>query len=152
MAPTKKEKEVDPRWEHREMVGGDRHKVECKWCHKIMSGGIHRFKQHLAHISGDAKGHPNVPTEVRKQMREIFFHYNWIPPNVATSPYSRAMVDTIAEVELELNFFPLMILAESILTWSMTNIRDTWKTTSKCGKSIGAHLCETDRQAIIENI
>ncbi|RWR76149.1 hypothetical protein CKAN_00457000 [Cinnamomum micranthum f. kanehirae] len=27
-----------------------------------------------------------------------FFHYNRIPPNVATSPYYRAMVDTIAEV------------------------------------------------------
>ncbi|RWR91144.1 hypothetical protein CKAN_02028800 [Cinnamomum micranthum f. kanehirae] len=27
-----------------------------------------------------------------------FFHYNWILPNVTTSPYYRAMVDTIAKV------------------------------------------------------
>eukprot|EP00268_Persea_americana_P068985 TRINITY_DN9709_c1_g1_i2.p1 TRINITY_DN9709_c1_g1~~TRINITY_DN9709_c1_g1_i2.p1 ORF type:complete len:124 (-),score=36.50 TRINITY_DN9709_c1_g1_i2:121-492(-) len=53
------------------MVEGDRHKVKCKWCHKTMSGGIHRFKKHLAHILGNAKGCPNVPTEVRKKMREI---------------------------------------------------------------------------------
>ena len=70
MAPKKKEKEVDPRWEHGEMVEGDRHMVKCKWHHKTMSGGIHRFKQHLAHISREAKGCPNVSTEVRKRMRE----------------------------------------------------------------------------------
>ena len=55
MAPKNKEKEVDPGWEHGEMVAGDRHKVKCKWCHKILSGGIHRFKQHLAGIQGEAK-------------------------------------------------------------------------------------------------
>ena len=53
------------------MVGGEHHKVKCKWCHKIMSDGTHRFKQHRAHISGDAKGCPNVPTEVRNAMRDI---------------------------------------------------------------------------------
>lgn len=36
-----------------------------------MSGGIHRCKQHLRHVSGDAKGCSNVPTKVRKQMRDI---------------------------------------------------------------------------------
>ena len=52
------------------MVGGDRHRVKCKWCLKKMSGGIHKFKQHLGHVSGDEKGCPNAPTDVRKQMRE----------------------------------------------------------------------------------
>ena len=71
MAPKTKEKEVDPGWEHGEMVAGDRHKVKCKWCHKILSGGIHRFKQHLAGIQGEAKPCANVPTEVRKEMRDV---------------------------------------------------------------------------------
>ena len=70
-----KNREVDPEWEHGDMVVGDRHKVKCKWCHKIMSDGIHRFK-HLSHISGDAKGCPNVPTKMRKQMREIVLGKN----------------------------------------------------------------------------
>ena len=71
MAPKNKEKEVDPGWEHGEMVAGDRHKVKCKWCHKILSGGIHRFKQHLAGIQGEARPCANVPTEVRKEMRDM---------------------------------------------------------------------------------
>ncbi|RWR80151.1 hypothetical protein CKAN_00877500 [Cinnamomum micranthum f. kanehirae] len=61
----KKEKEVDPRWERGDMVAGDRHKVKCKWCHKTLSSGIHRFKHHLAGIQGDAKPCGNVPTKMR---------------------------------------------------------------------------------------
>lgn len=38
-----------------------------------MSGGIHKFKQHVEHVSRDAKGCPNAPAEVRKQMRENLF-------------------------------------------------------------------------------
>ena len=63
MAP-KKEKEVGPKWEHREMVGGECHKIKCKWCQKIMSGGIHRFKLHLEHILGDAKRCPNNASQI----------------------------------------------------------------------------------------
>lgn len=68
MAPNK-DKEVNLSWSHGEMIGGDRHKVNCNYCHKVLYGGIYRLKCSLCHIFGDAKGCTNVPTEVRQQMR-----------------------------------------------------------------------------------
>ncbi|RWR86259.1 hypothetical protein CKAN_01514800 [Cinnamomum micranthum f. kanehirae] len=45
-------------------------------------------------IMGDMKSRAlNMGRAISK-----FFHYNWIPPNVATSPYYRTMVDNIAKV------------------------------------------------------
>ena len=35
-------------WEHYFEVDGNPKKVRCKYCDKITSGGIYRFKHHLA--------------------------------------------------------------------------------------------------------
>lgn len=65
--------EVDPGWAHGDTIGDDRRNVKCKYCGRILNGGIHRFKCHIGHVSGDAKVCPNVPTEVRNEMREVSF-------------------------------------------------------------------------------
>ena len=38
-------------WEHVEPLGGNRRTPKCKYCGKVIHGGITRLKQHIAHIS-----------------------------------------------------------------------------------------------------
>ena len=43
----------DIRWEHRTDVQGNGRKVKCNYCSKTISGGIFRFKHHLASTRDD---------------------------------------------------------------------------------------------------
>ena len=56
-------------WEHEELLGGNRRTPKCKYCGKVIHGGITRLKQHIAHISGQVKGCRSVPTEVSQSIR-----------------------------------------------------------------------------------
>ncbi|XP_009418974.2 uncharacterized protein LOC103999056 [Musa acuminata AAA Group] len=58
-------------WQYGTMIGGHRHHVQCNYCHRIMIGGITRFKKHLASKRGEIKGCDAVPKEVR----EIIAHH-----------------------------------------------------------------------------
>ncbi|MQL84858.1 hypothetical protein Taro_017357, partial [Colocasia esculenta] len=44
-----------------------RRKVQCKYCDRVLSGGIFRLKQHLAGIKGEVAPCSRVPAEVRMQ-------------------------------------------------------------------------------------
>lgn len=57
-------------WEHAEPVGGSRRTTKCKYCGKVIHGGITRLKQHIAHISGQVEGCPRVPVEVSHSVRQ----------------------------------------------------------------------------------
>ncbi|XP_051127839.1 uncharacterized protein LOC127249185 isoform X2 [Andrographis paniculata] len=45
-------------------------KVKCNYCDKIVSGGINRFKQHLARIPGEVAPCNNAPEEVYLKIKE----------------------------------------------------------------------------------
>ncbi|OVA07174.1 zinc finger protein [Macleaya cordata] len=61
---------TDPGWAHGMMVDGDRQKIKCRYCHKvILGGGISRLKQHLAGERGNIAPCENVPEDVRAQMQ-----------------------------------------------------------------------------------
>nr|CAN66135.1 hypothetical protein VITISV_038472 [Vitis vinifera] len=57
-------------WEHAEPVGSSRRTTKCKYCGKLIHGGITRLKQHIAHISGQVEGCPRVPIEVSHSVRQ----------------------------------------------------------------------------------
>ncbi|XP_071697105.1 uncharacterized protein [Rutidosis leptorrhynchoides] len=61
---------VDPGWEHG--IPGDerKKKVKCNYCDKIVSGGINRFKQHLARIPGEVAPCKSAPEEVYLKIKE----------------------------------------------------------------------------------
>ncbi|KAF9595917.1 hypothetical protein IFM89_006198 [Coptis chinensis] len=62
---------TDLGWAHGMMVNGDRQKIECKYCHKvILGGGISRLKQHLAGERGNIAPCEKVPEEVKAQMQQ----------------------------------------------------------------------------------
>lgn len=62
---------TDLGWDHGLMVNGDRQKIECKYCHKvILGGGISRLKQHLAGERGNIIPCENVPEDVKIQMQQ----------------------------------------------------------------------------------
>ncbi|CAN1806245.1 hypothetical protein LINPERHAP1_LOCUS24614 [Linum perenne] len=61
---------VDPGWEHGVAQDDRKKKVKCNYCDKVVSGGINRFKQHLAKIPGEVASCKNAPEEVYLKMKE----------------------------------------------------------------------------------
>ncbi|MQL90352.1 hypothetical protein Taro_022950 [Colocasia esculenta] len=58
---------TDPAWAHGIVVDMARRKVQCKYCNRVLSGGIFRLKQHLAGIKGEVAPCSRVSAEVRMQ-------------------------------------------------------------------------------------
>ena len=56
-------------WEHAEPFGGNRRIPKCKYCEKVIHGGITRLKQHIAYISGQVEGCQSVPAKVSQSIR-----------------------------------------------------------------------------------
>ncbi|KAL8144655.1 arogenate dehydratase/prephenate dehydratase 1, chloroplastic-like isoform X2 [Apium graveolens] len=67
-----KRKATDIGWEHGTALDGDKRKVKCNYCAKIVSGGITRLKQHVAGISGNVEPCPSAPKEVSDLIRQTF--------------------------------------------------------------------------------
>ncbi|MQL78146.1 hypothetical protein Taro_010554, partial [Colocasia esculenta] len=58
---------ADPAWAHGIIVDMARRKVKCKYCNRVLSGGVWRLKQHLAGIKGEVAPYSRVYAEVRIQ-------------------------------------------------------------------------------------
>ncbi|XP_047340225.1 uncharacterized protein LOC124943798 [Impatiens glandulifera] len=58
-------------WEYGIDVDSNSKKVKCKFCSKIFSGGIYRFKHHLACTHKDAEPCISVPDDVKLNVREF---------------------------------------------------------------------------------
>ena len=61
---------IDPGWEHCIAQDERKKKVKCNYCEKIVSGGINRFKQHLARIPGEVAPCKHAPDEVYLKMKD----------------------------------------------------------------------------------
>lgn len=61
---------VDPGWEHCVAQDERKKKVKCNYCEKIVSGGINRFKQHLARIPGEVAPCKHAPEEVYLKIKD----------------------------------------------------------------------------------
>ncbi|KAF7837638.1 DNA binding protein [Senna tora] len=61
---------VDPGWEHGTAQDERKKKVKCNYCEKVVSGGINRFKQHLARIPGEVAPCKHAPEEVYLKIKE----------------------------------------------------------------------------------
>ncbi|KAL2229635.1 UNVERIFIED_CONTAM: hypothetical protein Sindi_1557900 [Sesamum indicum] len=70
MTPLRSLGYVDPGWEHGVPQDDRKKKVKCNYCEKIVSGGINRFKQHLARIPGEVAPCKNAPEEVYLKIKE----------------------------------------------------------------------------------
>ncbi|KAG6436987.1 hypothetical protein SASPL_101894 [Salvia splendens] len=70
MTPLRSLGYVDPGWEHGVPQDERKKKVKCNYCEKIVSGGINRFKQHLARIPGEVAPCKNAPEEVYLKIKE----------------------------------------------------------------------------------
>lgn len=70
LAPLRSLGYVDPGWEHGVAQDERKKKVKCNYCEKIVSGGINRFKQHLARIPGEVAPCKNAPEEVYQKIKE----------------------------------------------------------------------------------
>ncbi|WOL01105.1 hypothetical protein Cni_G09818 [Canna indica] len=62
---------TDIGWKHETDVQGKGRKVKCKYCSKTISGGIFRFKHHLAGTREDFESCATVPQEVKELMLKI---------------------------------------------------------------------------------
>ena len=61
----------DAGWEHGIDVNNNGKRVKCKYCEKIVAGGIYRFKNHLACTHKDVEPCTSVPDDVKKQMMTL---------------------------------------------------------------------------------
>ena len=55
-------------WQHGIDIDKNSRKVQCKYCQKIISGGIFRFKQHLACTRKDVEPCQQVPENVKQMI------------------------------------------------------------------------------------
>ncbi|CAM8913918.1 unnamed protein product [Rhodiola kirilowii] len=62
---------TDIGWRYGTYVVGDAKRVKCNFCAKVISGGIYRFKHHLAGTSEDSEPCSQVSDEVRLTMLNI---------------------------------------------------------------------------------
>lgn len=60
---------IDPGWEHGVAQDHRKKKVKCNYCGKVVSGGINRFKQHLARIQGEVAPCKDAPEDVYLKMK-----------------------------------------------------------------------------------
>ncbi|KAI9125732.1 hypothetical protein K1719_003150 [Acacia pycnantha] len=70
MTPLRSLGYVDPGWEHGTAQDERKKKVKCNYCEKVVSGGINRFKQHLARIPGEVAPCKHAPEEVYLKIKE----------------------------------------------------------------------------------
>src|SRR5262249_20799168 len=63
--------QIDPGWEHCVLLDAKKNKVKCNYCGKEIHGGINRFKQHLAGISGQVKRCEVCPRPLRDEFRAL---------------------------------------------------------------------------------
>ncbi|KAJ8449976.1 hypothetical protein Cgig2_029338 [Carnegiea gigantea] len=61
----------DVGWHFGTAVDGNKKQVWCKFCGKIIKGGITRLKQHLTHKTGDVASCPEVSAEVKRDMNKL---------------------------------------------------------------------------------
>jgi hypothetical protein len=59
---------LDVGWQHEIDIDKNSRKVQCKYCQKIISGGIFRFKQHLACTRKDVEPCQQVPENVKQMI------------------------------------------------------------------------------------
>ncbi|KAL3523833.1 hypothetical protein ACH5RR_016667 [Cinchona calisaya] len=57
-------------WEHANPVGGDKKTVQCRYCRKVIHGGITRLKLHIAHIPGQVEACPRAPPDVALMLKK----------------------------------------------------------------------------------
>ena len=62
---------TDIGWKYGIDVDGSGKKVKCKYCSKIVSGGVFRFKRHLAGTREDSEPCATVPDEIKLLMMKI---------------------------------------------------------------------------------
>ena len=59
---------TDPAWKHCVSVDGKTRKLKCKYCEKVLTGGVYRLKHHLAGTSKDVGACVSVPEDVKQSM------------------------------------------------------------------------------------
>ena len=78
----------DPAWKYCTPIKGNRNDTICNFCGMaIKSGGITRFKFHLSHTDrhSNSKKCPNVPLEVKKEMRQLLVEKNKAKAKIAAN-------------------------------------------------------------------
>ncbi|XXG68541.1 hypothetical protein AAC387_Pa06g1604 [Persea americana] len=62
-------RDVDPVWQHGVDVDGKKSKIKCNYCSKVVTVGITRLKEHLAHKTGNVAKCTKVSPELKKEMQ-----------------------------------------------------------------------------------
>ncbi|CAN0912636.1 hypothetical protein LINGRAPRIM_LOCUS566 [Linum grandiflorum] len=88
----------DPGWEYDTDVDGNSKKTKCKFCSKVFSGGIFRFKHHIAKTKENVEPCLSVPADVKLKMLQLLdfnleakeVHKNMLERGTASTVVSRS--------------------------------------------------------------
>ncbi|KAG6498546.1 hypothetical protein ZIOFF_038266 [Zingiber officinale] len=61
---------LDIGWQFGQMVGDNRKTIRCKFCGKVITKGITRLKQHIAHVTGNVEICHKAPKEISSMLRK----------------------------------------------------------------------------------
>ena len=78
----------DPAWKYCTPIERNRNSTKHNFCGMVIkSGGITRFKFHLSHtdLHSNKKKCPNVPPEVKKDMRQLLVERNKVKAKKAAN-------------------------------------------------------------------
>ncbi|CAN0904196.1 hypothetical protein LINGRAHAP2_LOCUS22955 [Linum grandiflorum] len=84
----------DPGWEYAIDMEGDSRKTKCKFCSKVYSGGIFRFKHHLAKTQENVEACVQAPDDVRLKILQLL-DFNLEAKEVKKSMLERASASTV---------------------------------------------------------
>ncbi|XLQ99945.1 hypothetical protein S83_066144 [Arachis hypogaea] len=65
------ENRSDKAWKHEISIDGDAKKIKCKYCDKVVTGGVYRLKHHLAGTKKNVELCIGVSDEVKREMFDI---------------------------------------------------------------------------------
>ncbi|CAN0906390.1 hypothetical protein LINGRAHAP2_LOCUS24214 [Linum grandiflorum] len=84
----------DPGWEYATDVDGNSKKTKCKFCSKVFSGGIFRFKHHIAKTKENVEPCLSVPDDVKLKMLQLL-DFNLEAKEVRKNMLERGTASTV---------------------------------------------------------
>ncbi|XP_068503728.1 uncharacterized protein [Phaseolus vulgaris] len=87
---------TDSAWKHCVSVDGKTRNLRCKYCDKVLTGGVYRLKHHLAGTSKDVGACVSVPEDVKKSMMDtvVNLQQNFLKKSISREESSMGQTES----------------------------------------------------------
>ncbi|KAF7834704.1 uncharacterized protein G2W53_009563 [Senna tora] len=106
-------------WQHGVDVDGNGKRIKCNYCNKVVSGGIYRFKHHLAATKANLEACISTPYHVRADMLQLLFNDTSEISKTAEKVFD--MLDEVVEKVREEN--AVQVITENAANYKAAGLR-----------------------------